>query len=142
MSPWLLLEARSVAWRQATRSVVVLYPRGCVWLWLAVLGLELCLILGFVVWLEFWAILGLVFSVYVWHQIMVRVLGRIGPNVSRLFMACGFGLSFGPVGHCNDRGISALFWPVVQVFSQPERLEDLSCVEVLGRWAVVCENDL
>ena len=59
-------------------------------------------------WFEFWAVLGLMFS--------------------RLFMTCGVGLSVGPLGRYNDwdlvlRGISALFWPVGQVFSQPEKLE-------------------
>ena len=75
VSPWLLLEARSIAWRQAIRLVVVLCSQGCVWfvsghigpralpvLWLsdfyrvlAVLGLKLFPLLWHCSFAEYWA---------------------------------------------------------------------------------------
>ena len=56
VSPWLLLEARSVAGRYATRLVVFFCARlrHALFVW-AVLGLELCLFCGIVFSVEFWA---------------------------------------------------------------------------------------
>ena len=47
----------------------------------AVLGLELCLSLGFVSFAVVWAILGQLLSACVWRDIVVCVLGRIRPDV-------------------------------------------------------------
>ena len=58
----------------------------------AVLGLELCLSLGFVSFAVVWVILGQLLSTCVWRDIVVCVLDCITPDVFPcLVMACGFG---------------------------------------------------
>ena len=77
---------------------------------------------GVSLWSVFWAVLGQMFS--------------------HLVVACGFGLSFGPVDHYIDcdlvlRSISALSCQWTECFPSLRGWRVLSDFEVLGRWAEV-----
>ena len=68
-------------------------------------------------------------SVYVWREIIVWILDRIGPNVFCLFMTCGFGsecLTDGPL-YCLRFGFYEVLPPCLgqwaKCFSQLKRLE-------------------